>query len=52
MSEAVPELKKVIKESCVDADEEEEFVAGSAKAPVAKAVVAAHQLRFLVAQVR
>lgn len=51
MGEALPELKGVIKESCVDVEAEEEFVAGSGKAPVAKAVVAAHQLRWLVTQV-
>ncbi|XP_073011340.1 uncharacterized protein At2g39910 [Typha latifolia] len=48
--EILPEVKRVIKESCVDT-EEEEFLAASAKAPVEKAVVAGHQLRWMVSQV-
>ncbi|PKA65426.1 Uncharacterized protein AXF42_Ash005760 [Apostasia shenzhenica] len=50
MYEVLPELKEVVKETCVDPDNEE-FLAASARAPVANAIVAAHQFRWLVAQV-
>lgn len=50
MPELVPLVKGLIKESCVDA-EEEDFVAASAKAPVGHAIVAAHQFRWMVSQV-
>ncbi|KAH7688124.1 Armadillo-like helical-containing protein [Dioscorea alata] len=48
--EVVVQLKGVIKESCVD-PESVEVVAASAKAPVAYAVLAAHQFRWLVSQI-
>ncbi|KAJ0985086.1 hypothetical protein J5N97_003442 [Dioscorea zingiberensis] len=50
MPEVVVQLKEVIKESCIDPDSEE-VVAASAKAPVACAVLAAHQFRWLASQV-
>ncbi|XP_020578500.1 uncharacterized protein At2g39910 [Phalaenopsis equestris] len=50
MVEVLPELKAAVKETCVDPDEEV-FVAGSERAPVAKSIVAAHQFRWLVTQV-
>ncbi|PKU72262.1 uncharacterized protein At2g39910 isoform X2 [Dendrobium catenatum] len=50
MAEVLPELKAVVKETCVDPDEEV-FVAGSVRAPVVNSIVAAHQFRWLVTQV-
>ncbi|XP_065008335.1 uncharacterized protein At2g39910-like isoform X1 [Musa acuminata AAA Group] len=50
LPDVLPALKGVIKESCVDT-EEEEVIAASAKAPVGYAIVAAHQFRWLVSQV-
>ncbi|KAG0466988.1 hypothetical protein HPP92_018568 [Vanilla planifolia] len=50
MAEVLPELKAVVKETCIDPDNEE-FVSGSKRAPVVHAIVAAHQFRWLVTQV-
>ncbi|RWW54150.1 hypothetical protein BHE74_00039288, partial [Ensete ventricosum] len=50
LPDVLPAVKGVIKESCVDT-EEEDVIAASAKAPVAYAIVAAHQFRWLVSQV-
>ncbi|WVZ78778.1 hypothetical protein U9M48_026434 [Paspalum notatum var. saurae] len=45
--EVVPPLKDVVKESCVDADNDE---IGAVKPPKEHAAVAAHQFRWLVSQ--
>ncbi|WOK94065.1 hypothetical protein Cni_G02767 [Canna indica] len=50
MPDVLPVVKGVIKETCVDT-EEDDVIAASAKAPVAYAMVAAHQFRWLVLQV-
>lgn len=50
LPDVLPAVKGVIRESCVDT-EEEEVIAASAKAPVGYAIVAAHQFRWLVSQV-
>lgn len=50
MPEVLPGLKGVIKESSIDT-EQEEIVPTSAQVPVAHAIVAAHQFRWLVSQV-
>ncbi|XP_078175734.1 ARM repeat superfamily protein isoform X2 [Carex rostrata] len=47
--EIVPDLKRVIKETCVDTENEEELV--SANVPVGYSIVAAHQFRWMVSQV-
>ncbi|OEL28908.1 hypothetical protein BAE44_0010075 [Dichanthelium oligosanthes] len=47
MPEVVPPLKAVVKDSCVDADNDE---IGAVKPPKEHAVVAAHQFRWLVSQ--
>lgn len=49
MPEVLPELKLVVKETIVDPDDE--FVKESARAPLASAILAAHQFRWLVTQV-
>lgn len=46
----LPEIKGVIRRSCVD-ETEDDFTAASARAPVEEALVAAHQFRWLVSQV-
>lgn len=46
--EVVPPLKAVVKDSCVDADNDE---IGAVKPPKEHAVVAAHQFRWLVSQI-
>lgn len=52
MQEVLPLLKDTIKESAVDAKDESDGVsAASARAPVAYAVLAAYQLRWIVEQV-
>jgi hypothetical protein len=48
MPEVVPPLKAVVKDSCVDADNDE---IEAVKPPKEQAVVAAHQFRWLVSQV-
>ncbi|CAN6176972.1 unnamed protein product [Urochloa humidicola] len=48
MPEVVPALKAVVKDSCVDADNDE---IGAVKPPKEQAVLAAHQFRLLVSQV-
>jgi TELO2-interacting protein 2 len=48
MPEVVPPLKAVVKESCVDAEDDE---IGATKPPKEHAIVAAHQFRWLVSQV-
>jgi TELO2-interacting protein 2 len=48
MPEVVPALKDVVKESCVDAENDE---IGAVKLPKEHAIVAAHQFRWLVSQV-
>jgi len=48
MPEVVPPLKTLVKDSCVDADNDE---IGAVKPPKEHAVVAAHQFRWLVSQV-
>ena len=48
MPEVVPPLKTLVKDSCVDADNDE---IGAVKPPKEHAVVAAHQFRWLVCQV-
>lgn len=48
MPEVVPPLKDVVKDSCVDAENDE---IGVAKPPKEHAIVAAHQFRWLVSQV-
>ncbi|KAL6603219.1 hypothetical protein ACP70R_043580 [Stipagrostis hirtigluma subsp. patula] len=48
MPEVVPPLKNVVKDTCVDADNDE---IGTVKPPKEHAVVAAHQFRWLVSQV-
>ncbi|XP_073105019.1 uncharacterized protein At2g39910 isoform X1 [Elaeis guineensis] len=50
MPEVLPGVKGVIKESSIDT-EQEEIVPASAQVPVAHAIVAAHQFRWLVSQV-
>ncbi|KAK8967945.1 hypothetical protein KSP40_PGU002587 [Platanthera guangdongensis] len=50
MSEVLPELKAAVKQTVVDPDDEM-FVNASSRAPVASAIVAAHQFRWLVTQV-
>ncbi|KAL5998364.1 hypothetical protein ACLOJK_009304 [Asimina triloba] len=49
MPDVLPLLKGVMKESSIGSDDDE-FSAASARAPVAEAVVAAHQLRWFVTQ--
>lgn len=52
MPELLPLLKEKIKESAIDAADENDGVsAASARAPVACAVLAAYQLRWIVVQV-
>lgn len=52
MPELLPLLKEKIKESAIDATDENDGVsAASARAPVASAVLAAYQLRWIVGQV-
>ncbi|CAN6193239.1 unnamed protein product [Urochloa humidicola] len=48
MPEVVPHLKAVVRDSCVDADNDE---IGAVKPPKEQAAVAAHQFRWLVSQV-
>jgi hypothetical protein len=48
MPEVVPPLKTMVKDSCVDADNDE---IGAVKPPKEHAVVSAHQFRWLVSQV-
>lgn len=48
MPEVVPPLKVVVKDSCVDADNDE---IGAVKPPKEHVVVAAHQFRWLLSQV-
>ncbi|TVU17191.1 hypothetical protein EJB05_33208, partial [Eragrostis curvula] len=48
MPEVVPPLKAVVKETCVDAENNE---IGAVKPPKEHAVVASHQFRWLVSQV-
>lgn len=50
MPEVLPGVKGAIKESSIDT-EQEEIVPASAQVPVAHAIVAAHQFRWLVSQV-
>lgn len=47
--EIVPDLKRVIKDTCVDTENEEELV--STNVPVGYSIVAAHQFRWMVSQV-
>lgn len=50
--EVLPSLKDKIKESAIDASDENDGVsAASARVPVAYAVLAAHQFRWFVTQV-
>lgn len=49
LGDTVPDLKRVIKETCVDTEDEEEIV--SAKLPVGYSIMAAHQFRWMVHQV-
>lgn len=52
MPEVFPSLKEKIKESAIDASDESDGVsAASARVPVAYAVLAAYQLRWIVGQV-
>lgn len=52
MPEVLPSLKEKIKESAIDASDESDGVsAASARVPVAYAVLAAYQLRWIVGQV-
>lgn len=52
MPEVLPLLKDTIKESAIDAKDESDGVsAASARAPVACAVMAAYQLRWIAEQV-
>ncbi|XWS07676.1 hypothetical protein CRYUN_Cryun41cG0010200 [Craigia yunnanensis] len=52
MPEIVPLLKEKIKESSIDkSDENDEFFAASARAPVGFAILAAYQFRWFVSQV-
>jgi TELO2-interacting protein 2 len=48
-ADIVPDLKRVIKETCVDTENEEEFISSSP--PVGYSIVAAHQFRWMVSQV-
>ncbi|KAI3911143.1 hypothetical protein MKW92_047082 [Papaver armeniacum] len=52
ITEVLPELKGVMKESSIDyTDDGDEFSAASARTPVAYAIVAAYQFRWFVTQV-
>lgn len=51
MPDVFPLLKGVIKESAIDSADDE-FYAASARVPVASAILAAFQFRWLVTQVR
>ncbi|KAI3906499.1 hypothetical protein MKW98_009407 [Papaver atlanticum] len=52
MADVLPELKGIMKESCIDySDDGDEISAASARTPVVYAIVAAYQFRWFVTQV-
>ncbi|XP_058113719.1 uncharacterized protein At2g39910 isoform X2 [Magnolia sinica] len=51
MPDVLPLLTGVIKESSIGSEDDDEIAAASARAPVAEAIVAAHQFRWFVTQV-